>query len=229
MSVLEPFRLGTILIDLSVVCLAVALLIAVPPKRKRDDDVLLFTLGVMADAWFYWLVRKGNEISAQTLSGTDPKVWISSVTSLAVVLLVMAAIRPRKIAFSPQKLDWTLSAAFLAGYLTLVLAFRFSYWITFEIPNEDRSLIVAGVEVHHLIFGVFLLGLATVLARYSLYFGTHFGGFCAGAAIGTITDQLGYLLQYEVSDLSYNSPFSWSVPIFYLLYFVFVFMQRKDR
>jgi hypothetical protein len=100
---------------------------------------------------------------------------------------------------------WSISA------ISLVLAFRlFNVIARHDIPNEKRSLMIAGTEVHHLITGFFF---ATVILI--IFFNQcqpkRSRSFLAGLlmiCLALIADQLSYILMVPLTDEAFFSVFS---------------------
>lgn len=80
------------------------------------------------------------------------------------------------------------------------------------IPNEGRSLIVGGLEIHHLNFGVLLLVASVLLlsrfpASLPWWRGLLLG--VLGVAVGLIADEWLYYAATEVTDQAYFEPLTW--------------------
>ena len=111
----------------------------------------------------------------------------------------------------------------------IVLVMRLGNISTMNIPNEDRSLMISGIEVHHFISGMFIVMLSQI-ALYHIQFKNgkkYFIAFLNFLVIGLamIADQLTYIVLYPLTDdayftmLSLVGPFigtSWIVTRIYI-------------
>jgi hypothetical protein len=97
-----------------------------------------------------------------------------------------------------SKPGWWSVAAVL-----LILAFRVLNIITrHSIPNEERSLMIAGTEVHHLITGFFFASLILAVLsspHISERIRPLFGGFLV-LCLAMIADQITYVMIYPLTD-----------------------------
>ena len=109
----------------------------------------------------------------------------------------------KKIMEFPIKL-WSIIA------VSLVLIMRLVNILTRDIPNEGRSLMVAGMEVHHFILGFFIIILSQMLLYLKLS-KTNYIIFSSilVAGIAMISDQLSYVVMYPLSDDAYFTFFSY--------------------
>jgi len=79
-----------------------------------------------------------------------------------------------------------------------------------NIPNEERSIIILGVEIHHLVIGMLLLTLTLpfiIITRQFTWLSLILV-LLALIGIGFITDQYTYCLLKEISDSTYFGSFS---------------------
>jgi len=100
---------------------------------------------------------------------------------------------------------WSISA------VSLVLAFRLLNVITrYGIPNEKRSLMIAGTEVHHLITGLFFATIILIVL-FNQCRPKKSRSFLAGLlliCLALIADQLSYMLMVPLTDEAFFSVFS---------------------
>ena len=165
-------------------------------------------LGIVADSAFYWIVRPGAQESPTAAGYWDGAVWAGSGAGLAAVVLVSVLCTwgrgRRPITDSPQAVSSGMVAVALLSTLFTVLAFRIAHVLLRHLPNEARSTIVAGFEMHHAYFGCalfvalfFSLPVRSGLARLA-YFVAY------GLSSGMILDQATYVMLPDVSDLGYD-------------------------
>ena len=184
--------------------------------RQNLRDVLwkwLFALvsGVaMAD--FYFLIVRANT-SLGSIDRTGLFLWTLSVPviscAMALLLLGWCEHHTNRPASGP----WTLGhwGSFTVGVLLSIAMFRASHeaMLLRGVPNDERSLIVLGQEVHHAVFGIigtYILGIVSwiypgILHRIPFIV---VGGFL----VGTFADQGVYYALREVTDASYSGALS---------------------
>ena len=122
------------------------------------------------------------------------------------VLLVSAA---KKI--SSDRTSRLALPPFITGLVLSFVAFRLSFLVLshFGVSNEDRSLVLAGFEIHHIgpgLFGLYAVSLLA-LARPSLTESRVFATL-AGIAVGMVADQSTYCMLMNMSDEKYGEMFS---------------------
>jgi hypothetical protein len=94
----------------------------------------------------------------------------------------------------------------VGAMMASVMAFRLYYWYALwsGVPDEERSLMIAGYQVHHIGSG---LALTTVLGSLRLRFAKacHSAWFAVavGVALGAVGDQIVYYALPKVTDLAY--------------------------
>jgi len=126
---------------------------------------------------------------------------------------------------------------FIIGFLTIVF-FRISQFILLEkgVPNEERSLIIFNVEVHHLISGYF--GLLLLLPfivyssrkRFRKVKSNHLNNIIkliSFVLLSFMIDQSTYFLFLDLDDLSYFSPTSLYGSILLLLIIIIYIYLKK--
>lgn len=102
----------------------------------------------------------------------------------------------------------------LAGLVALsVVGFRASqeYLRATGIPNEGRSLVLYGYEIHHGTSGTLLLVVGAVLvATRGVGRGAHrLGALLVATGCGFVADEYPYLFYRQVTDAAYFSPVSY--------------------
>jgi hypothetical protein len=124
-----------------------------------------------------------------------------------------------------------VSAYVLLVALVTVAVYRYGYYSMLDVPNEERSLILLGYEIHHINIGVLVLAILVPLIkefRKSFFFAT-----AVGFGYGSIIDQGGYYNLSEISDTSYGGMLSTisAICLFVILsissYFVYLNKARR--
>lgn len=91
-----------------------------------------------------------------------------------------------------------------------------------DIPNEDRSLIISGIEVHHFIIGIIIICLAqTIIYNFTppkILVMILLGLLVIGQSL--IADQLTYIVMFPLNDDAFFSWFSIIGAMFGLCWFV---------
>ena len=151
-------------------------------------------------------------LAARNSQEFDPARLLGAGTLIALVLLLPVAFlrsdRARRVFPSP---GWAAGAWALA-VLTIGACQGANRWARVHgIANEGRSLILGGIEVHHLNFGVLLLVTAVLLSGIPLSFPWWRGLVLAlvGVAVGLIADEWFYYSATEVTDQAYFEPVTW--------------------
>ncbi len=165
-------------------------------------------IGVILDAWAWWALRPGTGAAIVVTGPWDMPVVVLSAVSLALGLVAMLTLG---IGGGPQvvRQRWFpgLGArlAVAAGCLGSVVVYRISFITMADLPNEERSLMVAGCEIHHGYLGAGLLVAVLALLATRRVRPGWMVMLVFGLAAGSILDQLSYLMLSECSDEAYGS------------------------
>ena len=115
--------------------------------------------------------------------------------------------------------------------LLIILLYRISHYtfITFQIPDQARSLYFGGQQVHHIYIGLIVY----ILIRILLYKTKQFSKLQTSVtafSIASIADQLTYIMFTNLSDKSYSSLISifGVFGVYSIIYMKFNF-TRKTR
>ncbi len=164
--------------------------------------------GIIADSLLYWLMRPGNDIHAGVAAPFDTVIWVGSIT-LLVLFLTMYWIRtvtesPKQSKSAPYYYGWLIFSCIIT-----VASFRIFYLATLYIPNEMRSTLVGGVEVHHFAIGALVLVGLRTQHSWVRVLTSPWMSILTGIAIGMILDQSVFISLIHINDTSYNSLSSW--------------------
>ena len=131
------------------------------------------------------------------------------ITSLSILAYLLSFFKRKKknISFSIK-----LRHFFAALTLMTITAVRVGNILTRNLPNESRSLMIAGIEFHHLFTGFLLISVSQLLLFY-LYRNKALSNlfkiiYVIGLAL--IADQVAYILMVPLSDEAFFSTFSFS-------------------
>jgi hypothetical protein len=105
----------------------------------------------------------------------------------------------------------------IAFTVFVVVAYRLTYALLADLPDDKRSLFVNGVEVHHINLGVFALLASLIAWRWARL--RLMGLLLIGFGSGSIIDQSGYYLLGSVTDTAYSEVVSWLGAIIAMLIF----------
>lgn len=164
--------------------------------------------GIIADTLLYGLMREGNDISAAVAAPFDPVIWAGSIGLLLMFMAIFVTFGTGNHAQGDNNTRLSPFTLIISCIATVVF-FRVIYLLTIDVPNEGRSLIIAGVEVHHFAIGAFLLVGLVISRLWTRTLSPFWRHVLPGVAVGMILDQTVYMSLLEISDLSYNSPASW--------------------
>jgi len=202
-----PLGVGAFAFTLSVVAFPVlwwtAAKFAVDPEAgaERVRLALAVAAGVAGDELLYLAVRA---------SGVDywsvPSVASSAVLAGSVLALVVAV--DRRAGEGSPPAPGRRFVAFLGGIVGLSLVgYRVSqtYFRLRGVPNEERSLVLYGHEIHHASTGTLLLVVgALVLASRGLDRRVHrLAAVAAAVGLGFVADEYTYLFYRVMTDARY--------------------------
>jgi glycerophosphoryl diester phosphodiesterase len=185
------------------------------------------SLGGLASVLFFLTVRKGA--SSYAFTCVDMPVLIASVLCLVVALIAALTTVRSGAKEAPESCHHPVLfpnsfPAVIMVAAGCVLLYRASFSLQKGIPNDERSIFVHGVEIHHMIPGLLVLALVGVLSfRRPLWRRIWpFAAVVYALAAGTYLDQIGYAMLAEMSDKAYGGSQSLSSAVVALgLWFVF--------
>lgn len=168
--------------------------------------------------WFFASAAALGDLPALAIRGTaqaEPVRDLAVGGALALAVLLPAALlggaRPGRSGHDGASLRAVAGVG--AGALLTIGAFQvFNRMMRAAgVANEGRSLIVGGVEVHHLNWGVLLLvGAVLALSRFSPPRWARPALLAVvGLAIGLVADEWLYYAAREVTDEAYFEPLTW--------------------
>lgn len=170
-------------------------------------------LGIVLDSWAWWVLRPGTGAAVGITGPWDVHVVSLSTVSLLAGLGVVATLGfiggsrgPRGRWFP----NGTERAAVWVGALGAIGAYRASFFLMGDLPNEERSMVVAGCEIHHALLGTAVLVTVQLMLASRLVRPGRIVMLVYGIAAGTILDQLTYLMLTNCSDEAYGGSLSWS-------------------
>ena len=171
---------------------------------------IYFIAGIVVDSVFFWTLRSGNSQAFVDIRWA-PRMFLLSFCGLVPYIAIIAALKSPlaagKTTFAKANLINTVLICSAMGIT--ILLFRVIYLLTSHIPNDERSMMIAGVEIHHAVLGALVICLLAVLmAKRKTHIGTTFCIFF-GSASGFILDQVSYLPILDLTDAAYNSRISW--------------------
>jgi hypothetical protein len=187
--------------------------------------------GVVADSVFFWVARSGTGSPVAAASAWDTVVLAGSVGCLLSVVVLWALIRGigslTGAASSRPALLHRLACG--VGALGAVAMCRALYHLNYQVPNEQRSLFVAGNEIHHAYSGLAgLVVLGALLDTGCIGRGVVVHAF-AGVLCGMVLDQALYVPQVELSDVAYGNGWSWVGAIAGCSAFIVQLVYRHQR
>lgn len=126
------------------------------------------------------------------------------------IIIIPGALRNRKTCqkYGKKSLPWSILWSTLA--IALVAIFRILNIIFRDVPNEERSFMIGGIEIHHFVTGLLFMGLSfAVLYNFkrSKAVTTVFSGVLV-ICLAMIADQISYILIFPLSDDAFFSLFS---------------------
>lgn len=206
-----PIQAGGLFLNPASLAPLLVALLSIPLVFGRPSRNTAFWLcvGWLCDVGPWLAFRPGT--GAVTFGFWDRPSLVGSLVCLVatLALLEIASLKPNRERRTPPLLPLSLVPAGLVAVASIV-AVRVPYYTMAHIPNEERSVFVGGVEVHHLCWGLAGLILIAVWTRTDL--GGTSGRLLAllayGLSLGFYLDEAAYYLLAEVSDAAYGGLFS---------------------
>ncbi|MES9831922.1 MAG: hypothetical protein ABW139_06725 [Candidatus Thiodiazotropha sp. DIVDIV] len=188
------------------------LMIIAHQQSSRSNQLVNFYLtffifGVIADSIVWWIIRPGTFSELAAINPWHESVWFGSMVSLLLCLLAVFIFSPRLSSVDRGTRPSIL--LLIVGYLCTVIIYRISYYITLDLPNEDRSIFILGSEIHHVIFGFIGLIILKLWSHSSFPPRLPVISLLMGLCFGFVLDQSSYLMLKEVTDEAYGQTISW--------------------
>ncbi len=212
LSFVSPIEIGEMAIHLSMFAY-VAAFILVPMWMFRSrlgingPELAIWSLsaGILIDE-LGWLVVREHGHSTWTWGGLLAPIGLGSA------YLLIAWMSSRWQPSAHQRLDQKWLMAFIVIQLILFFTIRIQQEVLRAdgIPNEERSLMLNGYEVHHIVTGTVLFVIATLMIITPPVKEAFFVAFVL-AAIGLqfAADEWSYYFMEVVDDAAYFSSTSW--------------------
>lgn len=174
LSVIFPLSIGVFEIHVSffamiVLCWSsITLLSPTQGEPSMRTIVAIFiSIGSILDETLWMIVRNPPLIpdSPDQVGYWSVESMIFTIFSFALLMLLtwLATLKWPNYKPFPRLTWWEILFFILVMYAGLV-AFQMSQAsIRFEIPNSERSLMILGYEIHHIVQGQFILMIATIL------------------------------------------------------------------
>ena len=147
----------------------------------------------------------GYFLNQGEFSGTFSQAPFFVLAGISGSFLLLPSLLNPKNHKIPYSSSWAIIYSMSA--LFIVIFFRLSNILLRNVPNEERSLMIAGIEVHHIISGLLLLSIATCMV---LNFPSKSRIVFIFSALGLamIGDQISYFMIYPLTDAAFFTPFS---------------------
>lgn len=190
----------------------VMLTIAAPPLYVRSAPPLFWwLLGIICDQAVFLVVAQRG------LTFFSPPSLIGSVVLGALLLLSLRALTERRTAktsttpVSPE-IGQRTRYVIIAGVFATIALLHIVHLVSVHagIPNEDRSLMVFGFEVHHINLGVLLVWGAALLRGGCLrsHAPTWLTMAILTVGLGLVADQLTFYALRDLVDSAYQGEMS---------------------
>ncbi len=178
---------------------------AVVYGRRGDHATFWLSLGWTADVLVWLCVRPGT--GWKEFGFWDAPVLIGSGIGLAAVLVAtgLAALVGRREHRTPALLPLSLPLVSLTAVVVTVFT-RIPYYTMADVPNEERSLMILGVEIHHINPGGLLLIVVALWATTRLRpLGLRtLMAVVFGVGMSFVLDESVYYALDQVSDEAYG-------------------------
>lgn len=174
LSVIFPLSIGVFEIHVSffamiVLCWSSITLLS-PTQREpsmRTIVAIFISIGSILDETLWMIVRNPPLIpdSPDQVGYWSVESMIFTIFSFALLMLLTWLATSKWPNYKPfPRLTWWEILFFILVMYAGLVAFQMSQAsIRFEIPNSERSLMILGYEIHHIVQGQFILMIATIL------------------------------------------------------------------
>jgi len=172
------------------------------------------------DSLVFWLARPGSGARLELVGPWDGRLWLFSAVALMVTAAFMSAARYAGSRVGPRRrrAGYPLDAALLiTGATVATAAFRISNLLMQHLPNEQRSLFIAGYEVHHAFSGTLALVVLQILLLTRCLPLNAMVYLATGIVAGFILDQALYIPQANCTDEAYFGAVSLSGAVLSLI------------
>ncbi len=213
--VFPPMRLGPFDFYLTSPALLLmmwsAIRIAIRSPEQRCwivSGVFFATVGIVCDQFAYLLLRVSRTCGPYSGSSIVGSI-VLGVGVLGMTFFLLRRSRESRDRIPTDPVSFAPAIAFTVIQIAMILAFRGTHalFLHLEVPNAARSLIVGGIELHHIVFGVVLViagSLAAVVDTVSRRLRVwNFLILALGVAL--ISDQWLYYSYRTVNDVNYGS------------------------
>lgn len=175
-----------------------------------DARILAATIAFVAEGLGFWVSRPGSGakliVTAQSQEAFFRATFGLVLGLFALLPLILPSIQPT----SGQTRLRSPGRWVAAGTVAMILFYRISNELLRGIPNEDRSLFVAGVEIHHYHQGLLVWILALTLASNPTLSRWTITWLLTGVGAGMVLDQATYAFIANCSDDAYFGLISYS-------------------
>lgn len=234
-SMLRTVTIGPFVV-LPVFLLAVLWLFSISARLIRGYPggwLTWIMLGICADGLLYWVLRQGSQTILPIGPWDPPAFTVSFGAAAALALLALLShLLGRLRGVRARRVTWG-HVAVLAGVFVLgVVAYRVGFELTRHIPNEERSILLFGYEIHHAYSGALVLAVIAMLYEDRCIANGYVVLAITGAAAASVLDQASYTFLRNVSDSAYAGVVSWTGAIVaglaYLAYITWVRLRARD-
>jgi hypothetical protein len=227
-----PLDMGTLSIDLGHISMLAVTIYATLLYGGIRNRLLWVSLGSSFDQLVYLAVKANRAADFYSTASV-----MGSLVFLAVSILIFFRFKPsaESSRVDIARRSSTSKIVWFAAILILIIGIlRLAQAIALHtgIPNEDRSLIFLGYEIHHINTGLVLI----YFAACCLYCGignrrtrsVFFGLLAAGIAL--VSDQVVYYALENVSDEAYNGmeSFAGAVAVSLGQLLLLIFCTRRE-
>ena len=202
-------------------------------RGNQTAYLIYFLNGVIADSIFFWVIRPGTGSAFAPTDGWDAVLWLASMTTLTLALLLhyLSSSSRRKSCVFPEYPGRTHAMIAVTAMILFTLILRIVHLVTMDMPNEGRSLMIAGCEIHHAVTGSVALLLLGILITNHVIRSSKIIFLFLGILSASLLDESFYMQLTEPTDAMYNGFASWLGAIVGMVsYTIFhVFLSRRRR
>lgn len=199
-----PWNLGSFSIHLGHIAAVGIVVSATYLYRRRIPTSLWFSLAIFFDQMAFLIAAREIEFGF-----FSPASWAASAALILLNISVYKILSRTKGMSAPDEPAFGLGqcAKTIISIVLVVAGFRVFQFLMLQadMPNEARSIVIGGLEIHHINLGVMLVWTAAMLTAFAgrTRKTRLITGIILTIGIGMMVDQLTYYALRSVSDKAY--------------------------
>jgi len=192
----------------------------VASKKKNKIKIILFSTSISISIVSSYMLNNGNLYGMHNIIFN---IFFLIISLCLTVFFLLKFNKSAKYVYHTINFNHFLASA----TLFTILFVRGGNMLARNLPNKSRSLMIHGVEFHHLLTGLLIISISQLLLLFCCNNRFIYKALVTFLVIGLalIADQVTYILIVPLSDEAFFSPFSfWGaiVCIFWILFRIYL-------